>query len=99
MSQSEIRQAMRSVVFARRGKRQEAASRARYCNERSVEDRDAQNQQRSEPGGNVVGLLEAQLQPERGHQESQEHGPAVAHENLGWLEIPAQKARCRSEDR
>src|ERR1700722_1073239 len=37
-------------------------------------------------------MFEAELQTERGHQETEEHGAAVAHEDFGRLEIPAQEA-------
>src|SRR5580700_6385728 len=94
MSQAQIRQPMSGMVLARRGKRQQAATRARNRDESRVENGYSQYQQRSEPRGDVVGLLESQLQPQRGHQESQEHGTAIAHENFGWLEVPAQKTRC-----
>src|SRR5580658_753030 len=46
----------------------------------------------------MVGLIEPQLQPECSHQESEEHRPAVAHENLGGFEVPAQKPRSSAED-
>src|ERR1700722_8091615 len=99
MTQSQISQPMSGMVLARRRKRQQAATRARNRDECRVENGHTQNQQRSEPRGDVVGPLESQLQRKRGHQESQEHGTAIAHENLGGLEVPAQKASCCTKNR
>ncbi len=39
----------------------------------------------------MIGILQAQLQPQSGHQEAEKHRAAIAHENLRGLEIPAQK--------
>ena len=47
----------------------------------------------------IAGVFEAELQAERGHQEAEEHRAAVAHEDFGGLEIPAEEAGGAAEDR
>ena len=37
--------------------------------------------------------VRAHFQPQRGHQESQKHRAAIAHENFGGIEIPAEKTQ------
>lgn len=98
MTEAEIGKTVSGMVFARSGKREKTAARARNSDQSGVEDGDSQNQKGNQPGGNMVAVSEAQLQSEGGHQESEEHGAAIAHENFGRLEIPTKKTGRRAED-
>src|SRR5450432_1717502 len=87
------------MILARRGKGEQAAAGARNCHQRGVENGGTQNQYRREKIGERSGVFDAKFQRQRGHQKSQEHGSAIAHENLGGLKIPAKKSGGGAKDR
>ena len=87
------------MIFARRGEGQQAAARPRNGDECGVKDRDAENQERREPAGEIAGVFEAEFQSECRHQEAEEHGAAVAHEDFCGLEIVAEEAGGAAENR
>src|SRR3984893_1206981 len=80
------------MIFSGRRKRQQSSPRARDGDQRRIENSNAENQQRSQKGRYMVPLAQSQLQPQRRHQETQEHRSTVAHKDLGRLEVPAQEA-------
>src|SRR5271157_1117153 len=99
LPQAKVSQAVGGVVFARRGKRKQAATRAGDGDERGVKNRGAEDKDGGQPTGGRGGMFEPEFQRECGHQKSQEHRAAIAHENLGRLEIPAQETSRRTQDR
>src|SRR6266704_5593608 len=98
VAQTKIRKAVGGVVLSGCCERQQAPSRTRNRYERRIENSYAQDQNRSKPSGQMIGILKAQFQSERGHQETKKHGAAIAHEDFCGLEIPAQKSgRCAQD--
>src|SRR5882724_2275527 len=98
VAKTEIGQTVRGMVFAWRCKGQQAAASTRDADQRRIENRRSEDENRGEPRGEMIHLLQAQLEPERSHQESQKHGTAIAHKNLGGLEIPAEETCSGAED-
>src|SRR5579863_2393054 len=97
MTKTKIGQPVSGVVFAGRGEREQAAPRTRDRYQRRIENCYSENKQRSEPTGDVVGLIKPELESKRGHEESQEHRAAVTHENLRRFEVPT-KETCRGTE-
>src|SRR5580704_8660241 len=97
MAQAEIRKAVRGVVLAGRSEGQQAAARARNGDERGVKNRYAENEHGNQPCMREKRAVGTDFQPERGHQETEEHGAAVAHKNFRGIEIPAQKTKRGAE--
>jgi len=93
VAEPEVREAMRGVVLARRSERKQSAAAARDGNESGIEDRDAEDQDRHEPSEREAHTFGADLQAESGHQKTEEHRAAIAHEDFGRIEIPAQEAQ------
>ena len=93
MAQAQIRKAVRGVVLAGRSEGQQAAARARNGDERGVKNRHAQNEHGNQPCVREKRAVGTNFQPERGHQETEEHRAAVAHKNFRGIEIPAQKTK------
>src|SRR6266700_3359424 len=97
LAQTKIRKAVSGVVLSGCCERQQSPSRTRNRHERGIENSHTQDQNRSKPSGQMIGILKAQFQSKRGHQETKKHGAAIAHEDLCGLEIPAQKSGCRAQ--
>src|SRR5271167_4242355 len=91
MTQSQVGETMSGMVLSGRGERQQSTARAGNRDERGIEYRHAKNQDGNQPGGGEMRSLRTNLQSERGHQKTQKHGAAIAHEDLGGIEIPAQE--------
>src|ERR1700728_3534293 len=98
MAEAEIGKAVRGVVLARRSERDEAAAGTGDRDESGVEDRDAEDQHGNEPRGREMRrTFGTDFQAERGHQESEEHGATIAHENFRRIEIPDQETESGAE--
>ena len=97
MAEAQVGEAVGGVVFAWRGEGEQAAAGAGDRDQGGVKDRNAENQHRNQPSVRELRAVRADFQAERGHEESQEHRPAIAHENFGGIEIPAQKTERGAE--
>ena len=97
MAQAQVREAVGGVVFAWRGEGQQAAAGAGDGDQSSVKDRDAENQDGHQPRVRELRPVRADFQAERGHQETEKHRAAIAHENFGGIEIPAQETERGAE--
>src|SRR5580693_4445611 len=86
------------MVFSRRGKWKQTAAGAGDGDEGGVKNGGAEDERRSQPGGERRNVVQAQLQGQRRHQEAEKHRAAIAHENFGGLEVPAQEAGGGAQD-
>src|SRR5947207_3502394 len=93
-----IGQAVRGMILARRGERDEAATRSGNRNQGGVEDGNAQDQNRDYPLSGLWHPRQAKLQSQRGHHETEKHGPAVTHKDLRRFEIPAENTERSAQD-
>src|ERR1700733_9518737 len=98
MAEAEIGKAVRGVVLARRSERDEAAAGTGDRDERRIEDRGAEDEHGNKPGGREMRrTFGPDFQAERGHQESEEHGAAIAHENFRGIKVPDQETESGAE--
>src|ERR1700722_7689861 len=86
------------MVFSRCSEREQTAARAGEGDERGVKNGGAEDEDRSEPGGQRGRMVQAELQGQGGHQETEEHRAAIAHENLSGFEIPAEETGGGAQD-
>src|SRR5882762_5343946 len=97
MTEPKVGKAMRGVIFSRSGEGKQSAAAARNGHQRGIKNGRAQDQDRDDPRRKQIRVFQTKLQAERGHQESQEHRAAIAHENFRRFEIPAEKASSGAE--
>lgn len=86
------------MILTGGGEGDEAATGAGDGDQGCVEDGDAQDEDGDHPTGGLRQFGEAELEAQGGHHEAQEHGPAVAHEDPGRVEVPAQEAQGGAQD-